>query len=576
MIERKFSSNISKNTPKEVLSLLLNKLLDKRLSILEQKSQNDDKILSSINEAKNKMTKFLEDSSQKSKLLSYINQNILYIVNEKDIKSNKNVLHNRYICKYQDKSKNKIKNGKKANFNDNIYSTRNSRLNPFPRQITEKTIFKKLITQKFANKFVKSKSKNIKTRNINNNIPKSRNSVYVNTTFIERNKYNLGIEATPITFTNKKISKYRKIFRKSCLLTEKRTKTSMNTFDKKIKSIKTRSSFNKNRNSKNYKNVLKKMRLFHDNKNSMNEENSSTTVDIKSYETTFITPSISETQEKKLCRLTSSLLNLTQNDEILIKNNNDLEEKLESSIEYILDYLSLKDIFKLALINKEFFKIIVKIILEKLEIKVGKIKEKINEIMNNSQGYINIKEKEFKKIEKNIFNERAMNLIDSISKKRLFKEKSSLMNNKDIIFIFELFFISIGRKYDIMQFDTNDINTKTKRWNFFCKYFNNQDNQYLKKVIEKALFNGDFNNEIINSLYEWSFKYIDKIKPNHFQIINKDIAIFAYLIKDLLDFFGICRESKVHYQKLYVLHNIRLNVNEKLIGKLNQMLIKFD
>ena len=41
------------------------------------------------------------------------------------------------------------------------------------------------------------------------------------------------------------------------------------------------------------------MRLFHDNKNSMNEESNSITVDIKSYETTFITPSISETQEKR-------------------------------------------------------------------------------------------------------------------------------------------------------------------------------------------------------------------------------------------------------------------------------------
>ena len=238
--------------------------------------------------------------------------------------------------------------------------------------------------------------------------------------------------------------------------------------------------------------------------------------------------------------------------------------------------MSLKDIFKLALINKEFFKIIVKNLIEKLETKVGKIKDKINEIINNSQGYINIKEKQFKKIEKNIFNERAMNLIDAISKKRLFKEKSSLMNNKDIILIFELFFISIGKKYDIMQYDTNDINTKTKRWNYFCKYFNNQENKYLMKVIEKALFNGNFNNEIINALYEWSIKNIEKIKPNHYQIINKDIAIFAFLIKDLLDYFGISRENKVHYQKLYVLHNIRLNVNEKIIGKLNQMLIKFD
>lgn len=67
MIERKYSSNISKNTPKEVLTLLLNKLLDKRISILEQKNLSDNKILSSMNEASNKMVTFLENSSKKSK-----------------------------------------------------------------------------------------------------------------------------------------------------------------------------------------------------------------------------------------------------------------------------------------------------------------------------------------------------------------------------------------------------------------------------------------------------------------------------------------------------------------------------
>ena len=56
------------------------------------------------------------------------------------------------------------------------------------------------------------------------------------------------------------------------------------------------------------------------------------------------------------------------------------------------------------------------------------------------------------------------------------------MNNKDIIFLFELFFISLGKKIDIMQFDTNDI-------------------------------------------------------------INKDIAIFAYIIKNILDYFGINKEN---------------------------------
>ena len=52
------------------------------------------------------------------------------------------------------------------------------------------------------------------------------------------------------------------------------------------------------------------------------------------------------------------------------------------------------------------------------------------------------------------------------------------MNNKDIVFILELYFIFLGKKYDIIQFNTKDSNTISKKLNYFCKYFNNIDNKY--------------------------------------------------------------------------------------------------
>lgn len=70
----------------------------------------------------------------------------------------------------------------------------------------------------------------------------------------------------------------------------------------------------------------------------------------------------------KLSHLCSSLLNLSQNDELLNNTLNNYEEKLESSIEYIIEYLSIKDLFNLVLINKEFYKIIIKYFIEKIEI----------------------------------------------------------------------------------------------------------------------------------------------------------------------------------------------------------------
>ena len=473
-------------------------------------------------------------------------------MNKKPKKLDRNSL-NAIIKK--EKSKNLHKKNNKSIFNGSRNSCRISFNNPIPTLNLKKTLTKNF----------KESTGNL---NITYRESKPRNSLYSNFGLMERNKSCYNLNFSKINSTNKKECKYKKIIKKSGTLFIKKHSSIIS--DKKNNDFKLKNTVYKNEKLRNYKHVLKQIKLFSD--NSINDSN---TLDIKSYETALeIPPSIPESQEKQLTYLSSSLLIITQNDELLYNNN--FEERLESSFEFIIEYLSIKDLFRLALINKEFFKMIIRYLLEKIEIKVQDIKEKINEIKIKSRGFINLKEKEFKNFEKNELNERAMNLIDSISKKKLFKEKSSLMNNKDIILLFELFFISLGKKYDIMQFDTNDEDTKIKRWSYFCQYFNQNKNEYLKNIIEKALFNGKFSNEKINALYNWSFEYLDKIKPNHFQLINKDIAIFSYIIKDLLDYFGISKESKVNYQKLYTLYSIRLNVNEKIVSKFNQMLIKFD
>ena len=149
----------------------------------------------------------------------------------------------------------------------------------------------------------------------------------------------------------------------------------------------------KNEKLRNYKHVLKQIKLFSD--NSINDSN---TLDIKSYETALEIPSIPESQEKKLTYLSSSLLIITQNDELLYNNN--FEERLESSFEFIIEYLSIKDLFRLALINKEFFKMIIRYLLEKIEIKVHDIKEKINEIKLKVEALLILKKKNLKILKK--------------------------------------------------------------------------------------------------------------------------------------------------------------------------------
>jgi hypothetical protein len=50
-------------------------------------------------------------------------------------------------------------------------------------------------------------------------------------------------------------------------------------------------------------------------------------------------------------------------------------------------------------------------------------------------------------------------------------------------------------------------------------------------------------------LYEWSHNKINIITPNYFQKINKDIAILVFIIRDLLECFGISQDKKINPQK---------------------------
>ena len=290
--------------------------------------------------------------------------------------------------------------------------------------------------------------------------------------------------------------------------------------------------------------------------------------------------------EKKLISIDQSLLINANNDDLLISDNNlylkcrkkstkkiNKEEQLESCIEYIKDYLSKNDLFNLGLINKEFFKIILRFLISRTEKKIEIIKEKINGLTKKYKN-ININIREINQFECNINSSRAIILLNSISIYNLFKPSSPLMNNNDVIFIFELFFIAIGKKAEILKFNKNSENNNNKRWMYICKFFKDNDNKLLGKIIEKELINKKYNNEIINSLYEWSHNKINIITPNYFQKINKDIAILVFIIKDLLDCFGISQDKKINPQKLYTLYNIRQNLEEKINQKLNELLIK--
>ena len=83
------------------------------------------------------------------------------------------------------------------------------------------------------------------------------------------------------------------------------------------------------------------------------------------------------------------------------------------------------------------------------------------------------------------------------------------------------------------------------------------------------------NDEIINSLYEYSHNYLNVITPNFFKETNNDIALFVFIVKNILEQVGITKDVNTKNKKniinLYKLYNVRINYNSSILQKLNKI-----
>ena len=306
-------------------------------------------------------------------------------------------------------------------------------------------------------------------------------------------------------------------------------------------------------------------------------------------------------QEKNLKTLCESMLVDVNKDELLVndnkiiflgnipellnKNENKNYKKYEinfkNCIQFILKFLTISEIFELCRTKKENFKLILNLLINKTEKSIENINSILKKHNSNNKGEIILSKKQ-KLFELSINSQKALILLNSISKINFIKSIKSfnsdnISKNKDIkkiILIFDLYLISIGKKTIV-----NNLNSDfTKKIEYICNYFKNSKIKLLGNKIENDLKNIKFDDNIINSLYEYSNEYIDIINPNYYKKINKDIAIFVFIIKNILDYIGISyikSEIKNNEQKIILIHKSRLNVQNLILDKLNQILNKF-
>ena len=106
--------------------------------------------------------------------------------------------------------------------------------------------------------------------------------------------------------------------------------------------------------------------------------------------------------------------------------------------------------------------------------------------------------------------------------------------------------------------------------NYFKK--NNNQNNNIGKIIDNDLIKIQFNNEILNSIYEYSYDKLNIISPKNFQRINKNITWFCYLISNILEYLGILnKDNNKNVKEIYNVFCSRLNINEELVKKLKKV-----
>ena len=604
-----------KNTlkAKELLNQLLKKHLENNLINLELNNQREITTLSIIKNTSNTILNYLSnftDNSNKNE----DNKEKKHIIIPK-IKLDINNNHNKSQIYNNEKRNSKkeelyieidgiLKNKKHNN-------TRN-REEPISSILLEKNTNKSKVS--FIDTLTKHTNQNktpdkIKRHRpfINNYTSKKKEKNFIKKTFTENN-----------IVDEKRHSKRKKRNGKNSYLTERNEKnkdsiTSLNSKKAKKNNI----SFNLNNNqdnktikSKFFKKGYKTSLNFYS-KNNKSLGNNSVNEFKLDESNDYYENKIME-DEQNLKNMCDSLLKDVDKDELLVSNskiiftdifdneknpfsNEDNNEKIKNqkifdnfktSIQYFLKYLQIQDILNLYKTKKEILKIIINIQIKNTQ----KTIDEINSIFSSKN--ININDSSFSKnlkpFELNTNSIKAISLLNSISKANFIKSIQNYknitninnkINIKKIILIFDLYFIALGKKKDI-----NNLNDNYKKLDYICNYFKNNKNKLMGIIIENDLKGKKFNDYIINSLYEYSYKYINIINPNYYKKINKDIAILVFLIKNILDFVGMSyndnnnknhSNNKNNEQKLLLINKSRLNIKNILLDKYNKLLSKF-
>jgi len=263
-----------------------------------------------------------------------------------------------------------------------------------------------------------------------------------------------------------------------------------------------------------------------------------------------------------------------ENEKLLIDDDEffNTSDNFYKTIEYIFEnlfsFLDIKSFFNIIILNKNYFNLMIRLMITKLENRLKNINKYLTELKTNNKS-MNLKEEKIKPFEYNNSSIRTLSILNTISIDKFFTEKKINFHDKNISLIFDLYFISIGKKKDIINCNFDE----GYREKYIMKYFKNSGKINIGNAIDNDLNKLNFNDEIINSLYEYSYNKCNLISPKIFLRVNKNVTWFCYLIKNIFEHIGILYKdnNNKNTKQIYNIFCSRLNINQELIKKFKAM-----
>ena len=533
MEEKKLEKNKNNQNLKNLIASIIRNQLGQKLINLEQKNETKIKEINNMSKLSKELINNLNTYTTKVKKKIYENKH----------KANqRNNIANRNIRRYSP-SNTSIKLGKnKKIINRNNHHLYNNDFNLRNNLMVKKSltpiksisnIMKKNITKHRKDIIFNSKSINVyrrnKTKYIDNSDNQSKYSAFTNITNKKKIK-------TPVRKKNKIYFKKLSKTPENNLKKKGKIDFDLTSLDNDIEI--TKISINPDDNQERISNEL------------YNISNSRLTIKLG--------PLAEKIENEKLLI----------DDDAFFNPSDNFYKTLEYIFENLFSFLDIKSFFNIIMLNKNYFNLMIRLMITKLENRVKDINKYLTELKTNNKS-MNLKEEKIKQFEYNNSSIRALSILNTISIDKFFSEKKINFHDKNICLIFDLYFISLGKKKDIINCNFDE----GYREKYIMKYFKNNGKINIGKVFDNDLNKLNFNDEIINSLYEYSYNKCNLISPKIFLRVNKNVTWFCYLIKNIFEHIGILNKdnNNKNIKQIYNVFCSRLNINQELIKKFQAM-----